>query len=73
MRLKMNKEVGKRWVEAGIILAKDPKAEVDCPACQMAVLLVTDVRRNTGSFEFERLMTCPMCGAGNVLRMRDGE
>ena len=38
----MNKEVGKRWVEAGIILAKDPKAEVDCPACQMAVLLVTD-------------------------------
>ncbi|WP_445656603.1 hypothetical protein [Achromobacter sp. NCFB-sbj8-Ac1-l] len=69
----MNKEMVKRWVEAGIILAKDPTAEVDCPVCQMAMLLVKDVQRNTGSSEFERLMICPLCGAGNVLRMRDNK
>lgn len=67
----MKKEVVKRWVEAGIILAKDPKADVDCPVCRTATLLVTDVRGDAGAAEFERLMICPSCGAGNALRMND--
>jgi len=70
----MSEQISKRWVEAGIALAGDSKTEVKCPVCVAGTLIVVDIKRDDDSTEFERLMTCPACGARNALRMRrDGD
>ncbi len=55
-----------RWIEAGKILAVDPAAQVVCPVCEGAYLVVTDVGWNDG-LHMDRHMQCPHCGARNVL------
>lgn len=66
-----SREISKRWVEAGIALAKDSRAEVKCPVCLAETLKVIDIKKEEGSVEFERLIICPSCGARNALRMRN--
>lgn len=56
----------RRWIEAGKRLAVDPTAEVVCPVCQGANLMVTDVLWKDG-IHLDRHIQCPECGARNVL------
>jgi predicted RNA-binding Zn-ribbon protein involved in translation (DUF1610 family) len=53
------------WIEAGKILAVDPKAVVKCPDCGEAELTVFDAP--SGAARIERHMRCPKCGAYNAL------
>ncbi|MEI9428974.1 hypothetical protein [Mesorhizobium sp. Cs1299R1N3] len=65
----MSKEL---WVDAGKILAGDPKAVVKCPDCGEATLDVHDSK--VDATHFERHMRCPKCGAYNGLLKRiEGE
>lgn len=66
-----SREISRRWVDAGITLAKDPMAEVKCPVCLVGMLKTIDIQKDEGSVEFERLISCPSCGARNALRMRN--
>jgi DNA-directed RNA polymerase subunit RPC12/RpoP len=56
------------WIAAGKILANDPKASVLCPVCKTEYLVVQDVP-DLNSTKFERIMSCPNCGARNILLM----
>ena len=64
------KEETQRWVQAGCILADNPHCKVLCPICQKAILTVRDVRYEKKPEMFERYLSCPKCGAWNVLRMK---
>ena len=55
----------RRWVDAGIVLAKDPKALVTCPVCQKSTLEVTD--QELGDRKIERHMRCPTCSSYNSI------
>jgi len=57
---------GRRWIEAGKILAVDASAQVKCPVCEEDYLVVTDVRWKDG-VHVDRHMQCPNCRARNVL------
>jgi len=59
-----------RWIEAGKILAVDPKATVSCPRCQDANIAITDISMQGDPGFIERHMQCPKCGAYNALRLR---
>jgi formate dehydrogenase maturation protein FdhE len=59
------KDETRRWVEAGIILAKEPLVVVMCPVCQRAPLEVMD--QALGGKKVERHMRCPLCGAYNSI------
>jgi hypothetical protein len=60
-------DASKRWVQAGITLAKDPTARVLCPTNADADLVVYDI--DLGPTHIERVFTCPKCGARNFMRM----
>jgi hypothetical protein len=59
-----------RWVEAGKTLAANPAAQVLCPRCRSAELVVTDQTLATDPHLIERHMRCPRCDAYNALRLR---
>jgi hypothetical protein len=61
------KESSRRWLDAGITLAKNPSAQVLCPQCEAARLTVTDAFAGDC---IERWMRCPACGAYNTLLNR---
>ncbi len=61
-------DVTKAWIEAGKLLAVDPTTPVPCPVCGQGNLVVQDVEIE-GSNKFERIMSCPNCGARNILLM----
>ena len=58
----------KKWIDAGIILSKDPKMKVLCPECTQTNLEVQDVRNQLNPNQFERIIYCPTCKAQNILR-----
>lgn len=58
-----------KWIEAGKILATDPKTKVLCPECEQNNLEVQDVRSKIDPNVLERIMYCPVCRARNILRM----
>jgi len=62
----MNEE-SKRWIQAGVTLAREAKARVKCPVCQQAELDIQD--QLLGDGRFERHMRCPRCGAYNSMLM----
>jgi len=64
------KERSRRWVEAAITLANDPRLAVRCPECLSDYLNVMDVPWEDDPLHFERYMICKACGAWNMLRMR---
>jgi predicted nucleic-acid-binding Zn-ribbon protein len=57
-----------RWIAAGELLATDPSQQVPCPRCENDILVVKDI--GVGGIKFERLMSCPSCGAHNFLLMK---
>ncbi|TGQ66636.1 MAG: hypothetical protein E5V49_05265 [Mesorhizobium sp.] len=64
----MSKEL---WIEAGKMLALDPKVSVKCPDCGEADLKVFDTP--AGATHFERHLRCLECGAYNAqLKRIDG-
>ena len=65
----MNDETQK-WIDAGKLIAEDPRARVLCPRFGDSYLEVQDVRNPRNPEELERIMKCPKCGAMNVLRLQ---
>lgn len=63
------KEESKRWIEAAKTLARDPDAEVVCPACSDGLLEVIDVFADAALEIMERHLVCASCGARNSLRI----
>ncbi len=63
------KEISRRWIEAGIEISHNPKANVLCPKCNLSYLDVRDVFADESRLRWERYMTCPNCGAANILLM----
>jgi formate dehydrogenase maturation protein FdhE len=60
-------EARRRWIEAGKVLAVDPKAAVACPACGQGILQVIDA----GDAErTDRYMQCPVCRAYEIMTLR---
>jgi uncharacterized C2H2 Zn-finger protein len=65
-------ETWKAWVEAATILGAEPTAMVKCPVCGQADLDVHDEPiASVPERRWERYLTCPRCGARNVMLMRD--
>ena len=65
----MNFDIRQRWIDAGIILSKDPHKKVLCPNCQIDYLEVLDVPYDKEPTRFERYMHCKRCSKYNVMRM----
>jgi Zn finger protein HypA/HybF involved in hydrogenase expression len=59
-----------KWIEAGKLIANNPKAKVLCPQCEENDLDVQDVKNEKNPSELERIMSCSNCGAKNVLRLK---
>ena len=55
------------WVIVGIILAENSEAQVRCPECNEARLIVQDVE--VGDI-IERWFNCPVCKKHNSLRIK---
>jgi hypothetical protein len=55
----------RRWIDAEIMLWRDPKATVACPQCGQGTLRVTDAR--VDPISLDRYMQCSVCHARNVL------
>jgi DNA-directed RNA polymerase subunit RPC12/RpoP len=62
--------MSKKWIDAAIVLGKDPTATVQCPVCEAAELTVRDVFPTSDADVFERYLECPNCGARNVMRKK---
>lgn len=61
------KPESRRWIEAGKVLANDPRAKVLCPENGDGYLEVTDHFAASDPPVLERHMRCPVCGAFNIL------
>ena len=65
----MNTE-SKKWLDAAIVLGRDPTAKVRCPVCEGEYLTVRDVYPKPDSDNFERYLECPNCRSRNIMRMK---
>jgi hypothetical protein len=61
------KGVDRRWVEAGVILAENPDAYVECPVCTESTLEVEDIPNPKDPKLFDRHIRCSNCGAEQIL------
>ena len=59
----------KRWIDAAILLGRDPAAKVRCPVCERDDLKVRDVYPAPDSDVLERYLECPSCKSMNIMRM----
>lgn len=64
-RNKMN-DVTKKWIDAGMILAKDPSAIVLCPECEKGRLQVKD-ETIMGLNKVDRYLICENCNKNIIL------
>jgi DNA-directed RNA polymerase subunit RPC12/RpoP len=60
----------KLWLDAAMILGRDPSAKVRCPVCAAADLIVRDVYPSLDADVFERYLECPSCKSRNIMRMK---
>jgi transposase-like protein len=60
----------KQWLEAAKILAVDPTAQIVCPKCGEANLLVTDIPYRGDASRWERHIQCPACHTTGSVLMR---
>ncbi|MBN9681372.1 MULTISPECIES: hypothetical protein [unclassified Corallococcus] len=67
----MISETSKAWIQAGKILAVNPDAQVRCPEKGDGFLTVHDETAPTTPTRFERYLVCDVCGARNVMLMRE--
>lgn len=56
----------KKWIDAGMILAKNPAAIVLCPECAAGQLLIKD-EPITGLNKVDRYLICENCKKYNVI------
>jgi uncharacterized protein YbaR (Trm112 family) len=61
----MEKET-KQWIDAGLILQRDPLAIVACPSCENGKLIVKD-EAIKGTNKIDRYLICDNCGKWNVI------
>ncbi|MGE5416594.1 MAG: hypothetical protein ACM3UZ_07515 [Acidobacteriota bacterium] len=66
----MTETNNKKWVDAGIELAKDSKANVICPECNQEHLKTMDLFDESWKNLLERLIFCPACQAKNYIQYR---
>jgi len=64
------KAESKIWLDAAIVLGRDPTAKVRCPVCEHEYLMVRDVYPEPDSDLFERYLECPNCRSRNIMRMK---
>jgi transcriptional regulator NrdR family protein len=64
------KAESKKWLDAAIVLGRDPAAKVRCPVCEHEYLTVRDVYPTPDSDVFERYLECPNCKSRNIMRMK---
>lgn len=64
------KAESKKWLDAAIVLGRDPTAKVRCPVCEHEYLAVRDVYPTPDSDVFERYLECPNCKSRNIMRMK---
>jgi DNA-directed RNA polymerase subunit RPC12/RpoP len=64
------KPESKKWIDAAIVLGRDPTAKVRCPVCEREYLTVRDVYPEPDSENFERYLECPNCKSRNIMRMK---
>jgi len=64
------KAESKKWLDAAIVLGRDPTAKVRCPVCEHEYLTVRDVYPTPDSDVFERYLECSNCKSRNILRMK---
>lgn len=64
------KAESKKWLDAAIVLGRDPTAKVRCPVCEREYLTVRDVYPDPASEDFERYLECPNCRSRNIMRMK---
>ena len=64
------KAESKKWLDAAILLGRDPTAKVRCPVCEHEYLMVRDVYPEPDSDLFERYLECPNCKSRNIMRMK---
>lgn len=62
-----SQDLRRRWVVAGIRLAGEPSAQVECPTCGHQYLDVEDVPAGDRDDTISRYLRCPKCGAVEVL------
>lgn len=60
-------EVRQKWIQAGVLLAKERNARVECPTCGIGILEVSDQSHPDELGVVDRYLTCPSCGAREVL------
>jgi C4-type Zn-finger protein len=63
-----------RWINAAIVLGRNPSAKVSCPVCGEANLMAKDIpfegiQVEGAAQKFERVLYCQNCGAKNYLLM----
>jgi hypothetical protein len=63
-------DLWRRWADAGSALAHNPEAQVPCPRCGQAPLLVEDIPNTADPHYQERRLRCPACNATNAIRRR---
>ncbi|MDB4956214.1 MAG: hypothetical protein JWO36_3783 [Myxococcales bacterium] len=64
------KSESQKWIDAAIVLGRDPTAKVRCPVCDDAELVVRDIYPTPEADVFERYLECPKCGSRNIMRMK---
>lgn len=57
----------KKWIEAGILLSKNPTEIITCPDCNTGTLLVKD--EPLGKLQIDRYIICNFCGHWNVITL----
>ena len=61
---------GRLWLNAALVLAGDREVKVVCPECGEGILEVVDIGSGLGDGLMERVLSCPRCGARNVIRLQ---
>jgi len=64
------KPESKKWLDAAIVLGRDPTAKVRCTVGDHEYLLVRDVYPTPDSDVFERYLECSNCKSRNIMRMK---
>lgn len=60
----------KKWIDAVVVLEKNPQAEIVCPECQNGILQIKDEPIKVWK-KIDRYLICSSCGKWNVATMND--
>jgi hypothetical protein len=60
-------EIATLWLEAAKVLAVNPNAIINCPACKIGKLLIKD--EPFGKDQIDRYLICDACGKYETITM----